>query len=219
MTPSPLRTAAARYRGEAPSLYYYAIGKIWLDPAYPATARILRDSPLPLLDIGCGMGLLAAYLRANGHRAPITGLDVDAEKTTLAQKLLGAEQATFSTGDARDLPPHQGDIVMLDVLHYLTDTQQQDLLRAIADRLAPGGTALIRIALRQANLRYALTQLEESFIKLVRWIPTTGRNFPTRDEVLAGFPPKEFETTVRPMWGYTPFNSYLFVIRRKALSA
>lgn len=218
MTPSPLKTAASRYRGEAPSLYYYAIGKIWLDPAYPAVARILRDSPRPLLDIGCGMGLLAAYLRANGHRAPIVGLDVDGEKIALAQKLLGAEQAAFSTGDARDLPPHQGDIVMLDVLHYLTDTQQQDLLSAIAARLAPGGTALIRIALQQPNLRYALTQLEESFIKLVRWIPTTGRNFPTRDEILAGFPPAEFEADVRPMWGYTPFNSYLFVFRRQPLA-
>jgi len=214
MKSSPLKQTAARYR-EWPSLYYYALGKIWLDPAYPAVAEILRDSPRPLLDIGCGMGLLAGYLRANGHRAEISGMDVDAEKVALAQKLLGQEQAHFHAGDAMDFPNHSGDVVMLDVLHYFSDEQQPQLLKKIAASVAPGGVALIRVALNQPNLRYAVTQLEESFVKLVRWIPTTGRNFPTRDEVVAGFPEMEFAADVRPMWGCTPFNSYLFSFRRK----
>ena len=100
---SPLREASARYR-QWPNLYYYAIGKIALDPAYPAVASILRGSQRPLLDLGCGMGLLAAYLRANGHRAPILGLDVDQRKIDVAQQVLGGTRQEFHAGDAMNFP-------------------------------------------------------------------------------------------------------------------
>lgn len=210
---TPLRQTVVRYRSESPSLYYYAIGKIRLDPAYPAVAEMLKNSPRPLLDVGCGVGLLAAYLRTCGHKAPITGLDIDTNKIAIANKVLGGENATFASGDARRLPNHRGDIILLDVLHYFTDAEQEALLSEIAARIAPGGVALIRIALRQRNLRHALTQLEETFIKLVKWIPVTGRNFPTREKILAAFPGEKFQTSVEPMWGLTPFNSHLFVVR------
>ena len=94
---SPLREAAARYR-PWPNLYYYAIGKIALDPAYPVVASILRESQRPLLDLGCGMGLLAAYLRANGHRAPILGWDVDQRKIDVAQQVLAGTSEKFHAG-------------------------------------------------------------------------------------------------------------------------
>jgi Methylase of polypeptide chain release factors len=100
---SALRATAERYR-PWPNLYYYARGKLALDPAYPAVARELASSPRPLLDIGCGMGLLAAWLRAHGHRAPIVGMDVDDRKIRIARDLLGAEGAAFHTGDALDSP-------------------------------------------------------------------------------------------------------------------
>lgn len=214
MTEISLRQIAGRYR-ESPWLYYYALGKIALDPAYPRAAKILSGSAHPLLDLGCGMGLLAAYLRARGHNAPISGIDVDAGKIEIAQRLLAAEGAAFRAGDALDFGEHSGDVVMLDVLHYFSDGEQELLLKKIALSVAPGGVALIRVALKQSNLRYAVTHLEESFVKLVRWIPTTGRNFPVAEEVKGAFPAAEFESDVRPMWGCTPFNSYLFAFRRK----
>lgn len=207
------REAARRYQ-KRPNFYYYAHGKIALDPAYPAVAEILRDSDRPLLDVGCGMGLLTAYLRAQGHRAPVVGLDVDGEKIETASSVLTGENATFQTGDAQNLPPHSGDVVMLDVLHYFNDAGQRDLLEAVADRVAPGGVALIRIALQENNWRFAVTRFEEELIKVARWIPVQGRNFPTRVEVLVPFEERGFGTECRPMWGLTPFNSYLFTFRR-----
>ncbi|HEY5705500.1 MAG TPA: class I SAM-dependent methyltransferase [Terrimicrobiaceae bacterium] len=211
---SPLREAAARYR-LWPNLYYYAIGKIALDPAYPAVARALRDSQRPLLDLGCGMGLLAAYLRANDHRAPILGLDVDARKIDVAKQVLAGTMEDFRAGDAMDFPEHSGDIVMLDVLHYFSDQEQQRLLKKIATSIAPGGIALIRLALNEPNWRFAATKLEEWFVHFSRWIPKSGWNFPTREEVLSPFREKGFPGDVRPMWGLTPFNSHLFTFRRK----
>jgi SAM-dependent methyltransferase len=210
---SPLRQAAARYR-HWPRLYYYAIGKIALDPAYSAVVRALRDSTRPLLDLGCGMGLLAAYLRANGHRPPILGLDVDQQKIEVAQKVLTGGQERFRAADALNFPDHSGDIVMLDVLHYFGDDDQQRLLRRIAASMAPQGLALIRLALNEFHWRFAATRVEEWFVHFCRWIPMPGWNFPTREEVLIPFRREGLECDVRPMWGFTPFNSHLFTFRR-----
>ena len=208
------KSAAQRYRPWS-NLYYYAHGKIALDPAYPVVAGLLRDSPRPLLDIGCGMGLLASYLRAHDHKAPIVGMDVDAEKVSLAQEILGKENTSFHAGDAlTTFPSHSGDVVMLDVLHYFSDEQQQELLEKMANSVAPGGMVLIRVTLNEPNWRFRLTLMEEWFVKFSRWIPVTGSNFPTSDEVSAPFLRAGLEGDGRPLWGITPFNSYLFSYRR-----
>jgi SAM-dependent methyltransferase len=209
-----MKSATARRYRLWPSLYCYSLGKLALDPAYHVVARELSASPRPLLDIGCGMGLLAAWLRAHGHTAPITGMDVDAEKIRLAQQLLGAEDAAFHAADALGFGPHTGDVVMLDVLHYFTDDDQQRLLQKIADSLAPDGVALIRVTLNEKSWRFTATKLEEWFVRASGWIPISGWNFPTREEVGRPFRAAGFIEDARPMWGITPFNSYLFTFRR-----
>jgi 2-polyprenyl-3-methyl-5-hydroxy-6-metoxy-1,4-benzoquinol methylase len=211
---SAMRAAAARYR-RWPNLYCYAVGKIAFDPAYPFVASTLRASQRPLLDLGCGVGVLACYLRANGHTAPILGLDVDEEKIAIAQQVLEAGNQEFRGGNALDFPEHSGDIVMLDVLHYFSDGDQQQLLKKIAASIAPDAVALIRLALHEPNWRFAATRLEEWFVHFSGWIPQRGGNFPTRDEVFLSFEEEGFIGDIRPMWGLTPFNSYLFTFRHK----
>lgn len=206
--------AAARYRSW-PRFYFYAHGKIALDPAYPEVARQLSESSHPLLDLGCGMGLLASYLRATGHRPAILGMDLDEEKIGLASQVLEGERTRFRAANALDFPEHRGDVVMLDVLHYFDDAEQQALLRKIARSVPPGGVALIRGALAESNWRYAMTRAEEWFVQFSRWIPTSGWNFPTREEVGRAFLEEGFTAEVSPMWGITPFNSYLFTFRRE----
>jgi 2-polyprenyl-3-methyl-5-hydroxy-6-metoxy-1,4-benzoquinol methylase len=208
---SAIRATAARYR-RWPNLYYYALGKLWLDPAYPFVAEALRGSSRPLLDIGCGMGLLAVWLRQHGHSGRITGMDVDAAKVAIANAVL--TDAHFVAGDARDLPAHQGDVVMLDVLHYFSDADQTTLLRNIAAAVGPGGGLWIRVTLADRSLRYRLTQFEEWFVHASGWIPTSGWNFPTANEVADPLRAEGLTVSARPMWGVTPFNSYLFTARR-----
>jgi 2-polyprenyl-3-methyl-5-hydroxy-6-metoxy-1,4-benzoquinol methylase len=211
---SSLRQAAGHYK-RWPKLYYYAMGKIALDPAYPAVAKTLGNSTLPLLDLGCGIGLLAAYLRASGHRAPIVGWDVDEKKIEVAKTILPESGTSFRTGDALDFSEHRGDVVMLDVLHYFNDKDQEQLLTKIAASIAPQGVALIRLALNEPSWRFTVTRAEEWFVHFIRWIPMQGGNFPTRDEVSLPFAKEGLEVEVRPMWGWTPFNSHLFTIRRR----
>lgn len=197
-----------------PLLFCYAEGKTALDPAYPATHETLGDSRLPLLDLGCGIGLLSAFLWARGYRAEMLGIDADAKKIRIASRALAGTTARFAAGDAGSFPPHSGNVVALDVLHYFDDDAQQEWLRRIAASVAPGGVAILRVTLHEPNWRHAMTKAEEWLIHRSRWIPWAGWNFPTRDEVCAPFRDAGFSVEVRPMWGWTPFNGYLFTFRR-----
>ncbi|RYD47568.1 MAG: methyltransferase domain-containing protein, partial [Verrucomicrobiaceae bacterium] len=63
----------------------YVASKLRTDPLYTALAENLRGSDLPLLDLGCGLGLLAFFLRSKGISVPIHGLDYDERKIRSAR--------------------------------------------------------------------------------------------------------------------------------------
>ena len=73
------------------------------DPAYPAVARALGNSTLPL-DLGCGMGLLAAYLRATRTSRSDCRLGRGRGKIAIAKTVLPGTSENFHAGDALDFP-------------------------------------------------------------------------------------------------------------------
>lgn len=214
------RRAADRFR-QSKFLYGYAKGKATWDPAYAAVAARLRESCHPLLDIGCGVGLLAAYLRESGCRQHILGIEPDAGKVQIATAQVASAYLSmeFRVGDARCLPEFSGDIVLLDALHYLEPGAQRSVLEQIALRIAPGGCALIRTTFRDNSWRYFATLIEEAFVRISGWIRGGKCHFPTREEVTVPFRSQEWTVTVKPMWGRTPFNSHLVEIKRLPLKA
>ena len=211
-----IQNIVPRYR-PWPRLYYYAGPKMRWDPAYPAVVRSLSGSSAPVLDIGCGAGLLAAYLRESGLKSPILGLEPCQEKIEIANKAIASAypDTVFTTGDARELPPHHGHVVMLDVLHYFSDAEQKAVLQAVCDRVAPGCYALIRFTAKDWSWRYIFTQIEELIVRGSGWIVGGKWNFPTRECVVDPFNEAGFVSTITPMWGRTPFNSYLGVFQRR----
>lgn len=209
----------------------YVRGKLRSDPAYAAAFDRLRDSPLPLLDLGCGIGLLEFYLRERGFTAPLRGVDFDAKKIAEAQRIAAAHypdvqfavadvaRADVVTGTAprwQDGAGERGHVVILDLLHYLAEGAQLPLLEQVADRVAPGALCLIRATPRDASWRFRVTQLEEFFIRASRWIRSEARHYLTREEICAPFLARGFACEVRPLWGRTPFNSHLFICRAPA---
>lgn len=212
---NPGRAAAERFRGDR-SLHGYALGKTAWDPAYPAVAERAAGSPRPLLDIGCGVGLLAAYLRESGCTQPMVGIEPDAAKVELARAKVAAcyPALVFETGEAARLPEFSGDVVVLDVLHYLDEAGQVRFLHDIAARIAPGGSAWIRTTFREANWRYAATLVEEAFVRVTGWIRGGRCVFPRRELVRQALASTGCEVTIEPMWGRTPFNSHLITVRR-----
>ena len=212
---TPAIRAADRFRHNR-VLHGYAKGKTGWDPAYATVAGLLEKSTHPLLDIGCGVGLLAAYLRECGCEQQILGIEPDAAKIEVANERVASvyPMLEFRVGDARCLPEFSGDIVMLDVLHYMEPDVQRSVLEQISTRIGPGGRALIRTTFRDGSWRYYATMLEEAFVRVSGWICGGSCHFPTREEVTAPFHGPEWNVSVAPMWGRTPFNSHLIDVQR-----
>lgn len=193
----------------------YARGKLRSDPAFEAAFEAIRDTHLPVLDIGCGIGLFPLFLREKGFRELIVGIDLDEKKIAHAQRAASGEPGIhLLVQDAAATHEFVGNAVLLDVLHYIDRQQQLDLLERVAEQIAPGGVCVIRDTLRDGSWRFRATQLEELFMRAVSWMKSGVQHYPTLEEITAPFRRRGFAEEARPLWGRTPFNSYLFVFRR-----
>src|SRR6185436_15470355 len=65
--------------------YWYSLSKLALDPLYDSVPDAFKDARAPILDLGCGIGLLLHCLRAYGSRSPYVGVDTDAAKIDAAR--------------------------------------------------------------------------------------------------------------------------------------
>lgn len=181
----------------------YVRWKVAADPVYDAVHARVRGA---IVDLGCGAGVLAAYLRARGCDAPVTGIDHDVRKIAVARRL-GLRDATFETGDAASFEARDT-VVMLDLLHYFDDAAQAALLARAAD----ASVVIIRDGVRDGSWRYRATYAQEAFARGIRWLQAERLNFPRREAIAGAF--AGFESEIVPLWGRMPFNNYLFVFRR-----
>ena len=190
----------------------YVRSKLASDPVYRGVWNRVGSRNNPLLDIGCGVGILAFYLREREWRAPITGIDIDLPKIEAARNVAAGryEGLQFEVGNALDaLLEFHGDVVMLDLLHYLTDDDQELMIRRATAAAAGGGMIVIRDCLRERGWRFAFTSFQERFARAIRWLNVPMLNFPSRDRIVGTLEAHGFVVEVEPMWGRTPFNNYL----------
>ena len=158
----------------------YVGSKLRGDPVYPAAYELFSGSDEPILDVGCGVGLLAFYLRERGCRQPILGLDVDARKirqgTQIARQRY--KDVDLRTQDVQEsLPDFSGTITLFDVLHYLPLARQTALLADLAQRVAPAGALVIRDCPRDNGPRFWMTWAAEKFAQAVSWNLNTPLHF------------------------------------------
>lgn len=198
--------------------HHYVPAKLRSDPVYAAVVQELAGSALPLLDIGCGIGLLAFYLRESGHTMAITGCDYDAPKIACAQRMAaqgGYAGLTFMAGDARmGLPEFSGHVVILDILQFFTRAEQEALLRAAASRVAAGCKLIIRSGLRDESLRFRITVAGDWLAKLTFWMKAAPVCYPDRDLFESVLGAAGLRVQIAPLWGGTPFNNHLIVAER-----
>ena len=208
-----LRDISRRYTGRW--LQGYAHGKLRSDPVYAAAAAEIGACPAPVLDVGCGIGLLAHYLHAAGCRVPYLGVDVDALKIDSARLAMhDVPDVHFEAGSCETLAPWQGHVLMLDILHYLDERIQRELLHAAAERVAPGAALVIRTVLRDHSWRFAATRIEEFFIHRSHWIRLGTRDYPRLEDLQSTLSETGLNPEVTPLFGRMPFNSYLLIARR-----
>lgn len=198
------------------SLQGYVRWKVRSDPAYGAAAEQLLGRTTSLLDLGCGIGLLAFYLRERGYTAPILGVDFDERKIELARRAAQRYRGIdFIAGDVRDPLPENHDVVMLDILQYFDTPSQQRVLANVARAVPPGGIVILRQGLRDQSWRYRLTDLVDTLARTFRWMraDVARLTYPTGEEIVGAF--EGFDAEIRPLWGGMPYNNYFFVFTRR----
>lgn len=195
--------------------YYYTWVKLRTDPLYPAALAALRGSEAPVLDLGCGMGLFAHALRANGQRLAYFGVDIDAGKIERARRIAarsGLQDARFDIVDlGARMPAHNGSVVILDMLQYLSPERQRELLQRAAAMLTPGAKLVIRTGLADASRRGRATRIADRLAHVVGWMQEAPKQYPTREGLTAQLQAAGLSPELRPLYGDTPFNNWLIV--------
>lgn len=198
--------------------FFYTRSKLASDPVYEAVVREIGSSGLPVLDIGCGIGLLAHYLRACGHQAAVTGFDYDRRKISSAMAMAlksGQADLEFSSGDARTgLPDFQGNVVILDILQFFTEEEQNKLLMEAAARVAPGGKLVIRTCLKDNSRRFRITVLGDYLARITFWMKDAPTRYPEAQQFQEVLSAAGLRVEISPLWGGTPFNNHLVVAAR-----
>ena len=159
--------ATTMYRPAGPYARQFARGKLGGDRLF---ATLLRTGAVPdascLVDLGCGQGLLAAWLHVarrswteKPERWPAawpvpakvgTWLGIDQSRADIARahRALPAYARSFR-GDVRTLGRSMLDrcdvATLFDVLQYLAPDAQEQLLKAVHTGLPPWGVLLLRV--------------------------------------------------------------------------
>lgn len=200
----------------------YSRAKLLTDPLYRAVWEQLPPAPpMPLTDLGCGLGLNGFYLRQRGWPGAYHGIDFDRRKIELGNRLLqrgggsGRAPFTLDVGDLRDHQPGvRGHVALLDVLQYFTADQQHALLKRATRAVAPGGLLLIRATLRHPGLRFRINQTCDWFARAICWMRSGPVHYASADDLTALLVPLGLQGEFQPLWGRTPFCNWLGVFAR-----
>lgn len=203
--------------------YYYARSKLACDPLYAGVAGALAGVKGPILDLGCGIGLLVHVLSETGLNAEYLGIDNDAEKIRQAEAAAhqaGLRQARFKCMDLsqanaiHDLK-HCGSVVMLDLLQFVPPESQNPILQQAASSVSPRGRLIIRTGLADNNWRSRITRAMDSLSRTVQWMNTGPQRYPEKNTLENLLSDAGLVSRFSPLWGKTPFNNWLIQAERQ----
>ncbi|MDP4282462.1 MAG: 1-acyl-sn-glycerol-3-phosphate acyltransferase, partial [Bacteroidota bacterium] len=156
------KTLVLNYLFKGPVLEWYLRVKMHLSGYYQIYNEYLPRRGM-LLDLGCGYGYISYMLWLTSNHRKIIGVDYDQEKINVASHCyLKNDSIHFICSDLStcEIIPADG-IILSDVLHYLTETDQVRLLNECFDKLNAGGVLLIREADRDIKELHRGTRFTE----------------------------------------------------------
>lgn len=123
----------------------FARFKVMFDPMFPELAEFIGPQD-KVLDIGCGYGVPAAWLMQRYPGVSLFGVEPNQDRVRVARRAWGSRGVVIQgTAPGFDLPNGFFDtVLMLDMVHYLSDKELLQTLASASSALRPGGTIVIR---------------------------------------------------------------------------
>jgi predicted exporter/ubiquinone/menaquinone biosynthesis C-methylase UbiE len=170
-----------RYRHMEAYPRLFARFKIKLDPMFPRLADFL-DSPRIIIDIGTGYGVPAVWLLELFPKAYIYGIEPDPRRAHFASWALG-RRGIVEVGRAPNLPSvteNVDAVIMIDMIHYLTDSELRTTLKRLHKMVRPGGTIIVRATVPSLSPVPWWRRIEELRLKFKK----TAYYFRKSDEII-----------------------------------
>jgi len=163
-----LRNIRSLYDYSGAYVETYVKWKLRLDPIYRHIDELVPQTG-PVLDLGCGYGLITHILARKSLERSITGVDFDARKIRVAQQTVGLNgNISFELHDLLEWDYPQVDtIILVDVLHYWCEDKQRMILSKVSKCLRPGGILIFRDGLASPALNHRLVRWSERFSCIV----------------------------------------------------
>lgn len=186
-----------RYKG--PVLEWYLRIKLRLENYYQVFEDLIPKRAT-IVDLGCGYGFLPYCLQFLSDERYITAIDYDEEKIAVANNgYLKSPRLNFVLGDITKADFPLADVIIIaDVLHYLPEDVQFQLIEKCFGRLLPGGQIIIRDGDSDQKGKHKKTMLTEFFsVKILKFNKATaGLSFISGKRLMAFAECHGFETRV-----------------------
>lgn len=236
MTPSEKRLvdmAVEPYQQAGKFATHFARGKLTGDPVFrEILSSGLIESGTHVIDIGCGQGLLSAWLlaadnlgsgsdwppgwKAAPRNVSVTGIELMAADVGRAEKALSAhnDRFRFQVGDMCATAFGKArTAVILDVLHYVPYAAQEDVLTRVRDALSPDGLLILRIGDAAGGLGFKVSNWVDRVVTLVRGHGLSHLYCRTLAEWVGQLKRLGFHVDTKPMSQGTPFSNVLLLAR------
>jgi SAM-dependent methyltransferase len=223
-----LDAACEPYRSAGRFAYHFARSKLRTDPVYRAILELgLLLGRAHVLDLGCGQGLLAAWLNAAERcyergswprtwpPAPLAlstrGIEMMARDVARARSALGSV-SEISQADIRDTAFGAVDaVVILDVLHYMCPQSQIEVLQRVRAALPPRGLLLLRVGDAAGGLRFRYGQWSDRLVMFLRGHEIVTQYCRSVAQWRGLLRECGFDSEARPMSQGTPFANVLLI--------